>query len=125
MQSKLKMGRSEVLKKTSKVSKISLLEKNKLRKEKREVKKSEAVKLRRKEKAKKEQIEPIDKDGNYVLDQNFEIENNDLLLFEKLNQMSFNSKGLETKIQNFKEEQKKTNPSTDPDVIEVYQKLNK
>ena len=114
------MGRAEALKKQSKVSKVSKLEKHKLKNSK-QIRKDRNVKEVKKEK--KDEIITIDKDENYVLPSNFKIELDDVLLFEKLNELQPKNLGLEKNVQKFNEENEKINPKLDQDVLEVYQKL--
>lgn len=112
------MGRSEPVKKQSKIAKISKLDKKNLKKN--TPKGQNKVSQHRKEK--ETEIEQIDQNENYVLPSHFEIIEDDLLLFEKLNALKTQPTSLEKNLKNHHEEFRKNNPASEPEVMEVYTK---
>lgn len=115
------MGRSENTKKTTKVSKVSKFERKNIKPHpKKSQKSTDSQSYKSKQKA--EQIEPIDLQENYVLPSNFEINPDDLLLFEQLNTLKNTPNSLEKNLKAHQSEISKSSPAKDPEVLAVYQK---
>ena len=108
------MGRTEVARKGTKKAKLD--------KKHSKTKKAEEKKEKLREKKKKDEIEPIDEHDNYVLPSAFEIGQEDLLLFEKLDANRGGQNTLELNVKNYEDDLKKQNPAKDPEISEVYQK---
>lgn len=112
------MGRSEGIKKQSKVLKVSKMERRNIKQ-----KKSKDVKAKAKPSVSKvTQIDQIDNNDNYILPSNFKIGEEDIQLFERLNALKETPSNLEQNLKAQKEEAIRRNPSLDPEVQQVYEK---
>lgn len=112
------MGRSETQKRQGKSSKVSKVQKQQRKFDGHKSKPTDKQHKRKTDE--KNEIQPIDDQGNYVLPAGFEVGQDDLALFDKLNNMQNIGTSLERNIKEFNADLHAKSPAKDPEVIEVY-----
>jgi hypothetical protein len=112
------MGRSEPVKKSQTHSKGPKTLKSRPQRDRR----SQERKETKKTKQKALEIEPIDQNENYVVPPGFEVAEEDLALFDKLEALNHLGGSLEKKFVAAKRDSAIKSPASDPEVAEVYEK---